>query len=203
MKNRRDWDERLSGLCHAKLSGLHLGRSALVFDPENAVFPMRCIFTNHPVESMTEMKLYENKTSSYGLFSVVTGRYRTCVLPVSLEWRNSQRNWSIILGRILILISILGIVGSVAIPILLNLESKRVGDTIAVGIGIFVVPLIVGIAIPYLDGFNGSATITNVQLLKDGRVVLRNVSDEFVTKLPEVEIGMLHGVFGIESVSNE
>ena len=181
----------------AEKQGIWKLRKSLVLDPETATFPLRCIFTDEPVDELTSMKLIHVRKSRYGGYSK---KQRTVFLPISDTWRDKRNRRAKLLSRLLMLVGLAILVGGVVIPMAMGMAGQQRAGVMGVTLPLGILTLIVAPFLPYLDDFNGSSSIYNVEALKDGRWIVHGVHPELLNGVPELEFGMLHGLLGIEAV---
>jgi hypothetical protein len=166
-----------------------------MIDPAEVVFPMRCIFTNEPVEELPEMTLHHVETERTRVGQRIRERLRPYSLPVSPAWIARRATIKKRIGRalligggILFLLAILlGIVFTTVVPNLLSDDAKGIvlGPLGAIAIS----AIIIGLAWPHLKGSESDPRTIAAQFADESDprdwILVFNVHPDFLASLPE------------------
>lgn len=153
--------------------GLWRSKNGLVIDPETAVFPARCIFTNESITHLLPFKIGQIEHSSAGPIGWVSKKTKLEFLPVSPAWMEQQSRRGRTIRLLLFLLSA-GL-----------LISGCIFNSALIGLGIL--SFMIAVAIPYLSGFNGRQEFYSAAFLDDGKILIPNPSKQFIAGLPELK----------------
>jgi len=167
----------------------------LVIDPETAVFPQRCIFTNKVVRVLRPFTIGHVRSTSAGPIAIVGVKKRVEYLPVSKEWLRNRRRISQAVQWIAISVFFAGSIASLAGWFLTGNE-KLFGLLISIS----VIGFLISLALHKLGDFGDRQEIYAAYFLEDGRIIVEDPHPEFIAGLPELKAGLFHGVMGIEQL---
>lgn len=177
----------------ATVQGLWRLDRHLVFDPNIAVFPQRCIFTNKVVKVLRPFTIGDVRSVSAGPVAIVNVKKQLEYLPVSKEWLRNRQHISTIVQRIAIAVCFAGIIASITGGSLTgNWELFSVLTSISV------IGLMISLVLHRLADFGDRQELYSSYFLEDGRIIIQDAHPEFLANLPELKAGILHGVMGIE-----
>ena len=195
-QSRIDQDEGIAIEDTVESEGLWKFRSGLVIDPDTAVFPSRCIFTNEPVNRLLPFTIVEVEHAGSGPVVVVSKRTRIEYLPISATWLKLQKRRGKIKQKLLYLLSTGLIISGIAQYFQPPVNETIVINLIAGGI----VCGGVAAALPKLSGFNDRREIHSAFFFQDGRILVPRPDKGYIANLPKLNPGLLHGLWGIEKI---
>lgn len=167
----------------------------LVIDPETAVFPQRCIFTNEFVSVLRPFTIGDVRNLAAGSIPIVSVKKRVEYLPVSKEWLRSREKVSRIIQRIAIAVFCVGTIASITGWCFTANEKFFVPLSF-----VCVVGLLISFALHRLSDFGARQELYSSYFLEDGRIIVRDAHPDFLIELPELKAGFLHGFLGIEQL---
>ncbi len=167
----------------------------LVFDPETATFPQRCIFTNKVVKVLRPFTIGHLKGKSFVEVALVGAKKRVEYLPVSKEWLRNRQRISKAVQWIAITVAFAGIVASIVGWFLTGNEKL-----FSLLLSLSVIGFLIGLALPRIADFGDRQEIYFANFLEDGRIIIQDPHPEFIAGLPELKAGFFHGVMGIEQI---
>jgi hypothetical protein len=178
----------------ATVQGLWRLDRHLVFDPNNAVFPQRCIFTNKAVKVLRPFTIGQVKGTPAGPIPIVSKRTQVEYLPVSKEWLRNRQRISRFVQWIAIGVFVFGIIASLAGWYLT--ENPGIGFITL----LCVIGLLISMALHRMRDFGDRQELYSSFFLEDGRIIVQDPHPDFITGLPELKAGFLHGIMGIEQL---
>ncbi|MBL8889701.1 MAG: hypothetical protein JNL67_06960 [Planctomycetaceae bacterium] len=176
------------------VQGLWRFDSHLVFDPQKAVFPQRCIFTNKKVTVLRPFTIGQVTAIPVGPIPLVFKKTQVEYLPISKEWLRNRQRVSRIVQRIAIGVFVFGIIASLAGWYLTGNPGSGF-ITLLCFIG-----LLISMALHRMGDFGDRQELYSSYFLEDGRIIILAPHPDFIAGLPELKKGVLHGFMGIEQL---